>query len=100
MTKVFILLLLQDRYKSVSNIYTLFQVSLRPSIAVPKGQQKVLKGKANLKDFVYSIMGMLWTREVLSTHSITGKSSNAFKERDAKPQLDQEKCKDICGKLI
>ena len=75
-------------------------MSLRPSISVTKGQQKVLKGKGNLKDFVYSIMGMLWSREVLSTHSITGKSSNAFKEKDAKPQLDQEKVKDICGKQI
>jgi hypothetical protein len=75
-------------------------VSLCPSVSITKSQQKVLKGKGNLKDFVYSIMGMLWSREVLSTHSITGKISNAFKEKDAKPQLDQEKVKGICGKLM
>ena len=39
---------------------------------------------------------MLWSREVLSTHSITGKSSTAYKlNNDAKPLLDQEKVKDI-----
>ena len=80
--------------------YTLFKVSLHPSISITKGQQKVLKGQGNLKDFVYSVMGMLWSQEILSTHSITGKTSNGFKEREAKPQLDQEKVKDICGKLI
>ena len=41
-------------------------------------------------------MGMLWSWEVLSTRSITGKFSNAYKlNNDAKPQLDQEKVKDI-----
>ncbi|CAB3978684.1 Hypothetical predicted protein [Paramuricea clavata] len=75
-------------------------VPLCPSVSITKSQQKVLKGKGNLKDFVYSIMGMLWSREVLSTHSITGKISNAIKEKDAKPQLDQEKVEGICGKLM
>ena len=45
-------------------------------------------------------MGMLWTREVMCTHSITGKVSNAFKDKDAKPQLDAEKVKSTCGKLL
>lgn len=45
-------------------------------------------------------MGMLWTREVLCNHSITGKSSNAFKEKDAKPALDQDKVKSLCGKVL
>lgn len=45
-------------------------------------------------------MGMLWSRDILCTHSITGKPSNAFKEKGAKPQLDQGKVKDICGKLL
>jgi hypothetical protein len=45
-------------------------------------------------------MGMLWTREVMCTHSITGKASNAFKDKDAKPQLDAEKVRSICGKLL
>ncbi len=42
----------------------------------------------------------MWTREVTCTHSITGKASNAFKDRDAKPQLDAEKVKSICGELL
>ena len=41
-------------------------------------------------------MGMLWTREILCTHSITGRVSNAFKEKEAKPQLDKEKVQSIC----
>jgi hypothetical protein len=45
-------------------------------------------------------MGMLWTREILCTHSISGKASNAFKEKDAKPQLDPEKVKSVLGELL
>ena len=44
-------------------------------------------------------MSVLWKREVLLTHSITGKMSNAHKERDAKPALDPEKVQSICGEL-
>ena len=62
-----------------------------------KGQHGVIT--SNLKDFVYSIMGMLWSRDVLCSHSITGKASNAFKVKEAKPQLDSEKVKSLCGKL-
>ena len=64
-----------------------------------KGQHGVITSKSNLKDFVYSIMGMLWSRDVLCSHSITGKASNAFKDKEAKPQLDSEKVKSLCGKL-
>ena len=45
-------------------------------------------------------MGMLWNRETLCTHSMTGRVSNAFKEKEAKPQLDKEKVQGICGKLL
>ena len=45
-------------------------------------------------------MGMLWTREVLSTHSVTGRKSNAHKDANAKPQLDTQKVESICGKLL
>ena len=65
-----------------------------------KGQHATIKQKSTLKDFVYSIMGMLWTREVMCTYSITGKASNAFKDKDAKPQPDSEKLKSTCGKLL
>ena len=44
-------------------------------------------------------MGMMWNREILCTHSMTGTVSNAFKEKDAKPQLDKEKVQTICGKF-
>ena len=46
---------------------------------------------------VYAIMSMLWSREVLYGHSITGKSSNTYKGKDAKTQLDPEKVDSICG---
>ena len=65
-----------------------------------KGQHSVLRSKATAKEFVYALMSMLWTREVLCSHSITGKASDAFKEKDAKPPLDQEKVKSLCGKLL
>ena len=71
-----------------------------PNIDLTKGQHRAVKSKSNLKDFVYAIMGMLWTREVLCTHSISEKASNAFKEKDAKPQLDPQKVKSILGKLL
>jgi hypothetical protein len=60
----------------------------------------VVKSKRTLKEFVYSIMGMIWSRDILCSHSITGKASNAFKDKDAKPQLDSEKVKSLCGKLL
>ena len=44
-------------------------------------------------------MGMMWNREILCTHSMTGTVSNPFKEKDAKPQLDKEKVQTICGKF-
>lgn len=71
-----------------------------PNIIITKGQLKVLKSKGSLKEYIYSIMGMLWSRDVLCSHSMTGKSSNAFKDKDAKPQLDKEKVQSICGKLF
>ena len=71
-----------------------------PNVELTKAQYGAIKSKTNLKDFVYAIMGMLWTREILYSHSISGKSSNAFKEKDAKPQLDPEKVKSILGELL
>ena len=74
-----------------------WQVVLSPSIKITKAQAQILKTKTNQKDFVYAIMSMLWSREVLYGHSITGKSSNAYKGKDAKTQLDPEKIDSICG---
>ena len=80
--------------------YSYQQISLCSNIDLTKGEYATIKQKSRLKDFIYSIMGMLWTQEVMCTHSITGKASNAFKDKHAKPQLDPEKVKSICGKLI
>ena len=66
---------------------------------VTSGQWKILKSKGTAKEFVYAIMGMLWSREILFTHSITGKASNAHGNKEAKPPLDPEKVKSICGKF-
>ena len=33
-------------------------------------------------------MSMLWSHEVLYSHTITEKSSNAYKDKEPKPQLD------------
>lgn len=44
-------------------------------------------------------MEMLWSRDVLATHSMTGKVSNAHKDKEAKPRLDQAKVIGLCGKL-
>ena len=69
-----------------------------PNVSLTKAQFKMLKEKRNEKEFIYALMSMLWTREVLVSHTITGKQSNAYKHRDAKPQLDPYCVKSICGK--
>ena len=71
---------------------------LCPGVEIKKGQKKVLCGKLSAKDFVYSALPMIWSREVLCTHSVTGRMSNAHKEREAKPQLDAEKVDSLCSK--
>ena len=45
-------------------------------------------------------MEMLWSREIMATHSMTGKSSNAHKDKVPKPCLDPVKVKALCGKLF
>jgi hypothetical protein len=54
---------------------------------------------ADPKTYIYSITEMLWSRSVLATHSMTGKVSNAHKDKEAKPCLDQVKVIALCGKL-
>ena len=75
-------------------------MTICPNVQVTKWQKGVLIKKASAKDFVYTIMPMLWSREVLSTHSVTGRKSNAHKDVDIKLQLDATKVDSICGKLI
>lgn len=36
-------------------------------------------------------------RRVLTNFSVTGKTSNAFRKKEAKPQLDQDKLYEIIG---
>ena len=71
---------------------------LCPGIELNRGQKKMLSGKLSAKDFVYSALPMIWSREVLCTHSVTGRRSNAHKEREAKPQLDAEKVDSLSSK--
>ena len=49
------------------------------------------------KQYTYALMEMIWSRDVLATHSLTGKASNAFKDRSPKPCLDIEKTAALCG---
>lgn len=72
-------------------------MTLSEGLKITKEEYGLLKNKCTPKDWVYSIMAMLWDREVLSTHSISGKVSNAHKEKEAKPQLDPGKVQGICG---
>ncbi|XP_056596691.1 uncharacterized protein LOC130414707 [Triplophysa dalaica] len=55
------------------------------------GHVKWTDAKKATKDLLISVFG----RRILATHCYTGKCSNAFKNKDAKPQLDPEKVSDI-----
>ena len=56
--------------------------------------------KHTAKEFIYVLMPMLWSRETLISHSVSGRQSNAHKDVDPKPQLDSVKVASICGKYI
>ena len=45
-------------------------------------------------------MDIIRSREVLATHSLTGKVSNAHKDKDPKPSLDVAKVSALCGKYL
>ncbi|XP_028417534.1 uncharacterized protein LOC114541940 isoform X2 [Dendronephthya gigantea] len=72
-------------------------ILLCPGVEISKGQKRVLSSKLSAKDFVYSALPIIWSREVLCTHSVTGRKCNAHKEREAKPQLDAEKVDSLCS---
>ncbi|KAK6165079.1 hypothetical protein SNE40_023677 [Patella caerulea] len=46
------------------------------------------------KELIDYLMSMLWTKEILSSHSLTGKTANP------KPCLDFDMVTSLCGKLI
>ncbi|KAL2099523.1 hypothetical protein ACEWY4_003917 [Coilia grayii] len=43
------------------------------------------------------MMSALFTREEMAMSSLTGKATNAFKNHEAKPQLDVKKVSAICS---
>ncbi|XP_056120634.1 protein insensitive-like [Rhinichthys klamathensis goyatoka] len=57
------------------------------------GHMKWTDAKKATKDLLVAVFG----RATLATHCYTGKSSNAFKDKEAKPQLEAQKVSDIIG---
>ncbi|CAM4572459.1 unnamed protein product [Leuciscus chuanchicus] len=57
------------------------------------GHMKWTDAKKAAKDLLVAVFG----RATLATHCYTGKSSNAFKDKEAKPQLEAQKVSDIIG---
>ncbi|CAB4037895.1 Hypothetical predicted protein, partial [Paramuricea clavata] len=72
-------------------------VTIHPGISILKAQKKILDTCGEAKKFTHSIMEMLWSREVLATHSMTGRSSNAHKDKKPKPCLDAAKIGALCA---
>ncbi|KAG1708476.1 hypothetical protein GQR58_003138 [Nymphon striatum] len=61
-----------------------------------ESSKKLLDMHSGAKSYICSLMEMLWSRDVLSTHSLTGKTSNAHKDKVPKPYLDPEMVKQLC----
>ena len=76
-----------------------FSVKLAPGIELLPSQKVLLDLHTNPKTFTYAIMEMVWSREVLATHSLTGKASNAHKDKVPKPSLDSIKVASLCGEI-
>ena len=70
---------------------------MHPGLFIKKRQKKMLETYTDPKQYTYALMEMIWSRDVLATHSLTGKASNAFKDRSPKPCLDIEKTAALCG---
>ena len=73
---------------------------MHPGISISKAQKKMLDTCGDAKSYTYSIMEMLWSREVLASHSLTGRASNAHKDKEPKPCLDVTKINALCGKSL
>lgn len=63
-------------------------------------QKELLSLHGTPKLFTYAVMEMVWSRDVLATHSLTGKMSNAHKDKDPKPSLDPVKVAAICDMVV
>ena len=72
-------------------------VLLHPGLLTENRQKKMLESYTDPKQYTYALMEMMWLCDVLATHSLAGKASNAFKDRSPKPCLDIEKTADLCG---
>ncbi|KAG1715037.1 Cuticle protein 14 isoform a [Nymphon striatum] len=71
------------------------QVTIYPGLVVMKAQKKLRDMRSDAKSYIYSLMAMLWSRDVLSTHSLTSKRSNAHKDKVPKPCLDPDMVKQL-----
>ena len=73
-----------------------FQVRIGPNTSIGAeqfGHMKWTDAKKAAKDLLVAVFG----RATLATHCYTGTSSNAFKDKEAKPQLEAQKVSDIIG---
>ena len=70
---------------------------LAPGIQVLPSQKELLALHGNAKSYTYALMDIIWSRDVLATHSLTGRISNAHKDKDPKPSLDVVKVAALCG---
>ena len=69
-------------------------------IEILPSQKQLLDLQGNPKSYTYALMDMMWSRYVLATHSLTGKVSNAHKDKEAKPSLDVVKVNALCRKYF
>ena len=81
-------------------MYIVFKVEICREIYVLPSQKKLHDSIGDAKNYVYSVMEIIWSRDVLATHSLTGKMSNAHKNKLANPCLDQTKVVALFGKLL
>ncbi|XP_046863786.1 uncharacterized protein LOC124457608 [Xenia sp. Carnegie-2017] len=72
-------------------------VALAPGITILHSQRDLLTLQGNPKNYTYALMDMIWSRDELATHSLTGKTSNAHKDKTPKPSLDASKVAALCG---
>ncbi|XP_046863130.1 uncharacterized protein LOC124456849 [Xenia sp. Carnegie-2017] len=73
------------------------KVALAPGIKILHSQRDFLILQGNPKNYTYALMDIIWSREVLATHSLTGKTFNAHKDKTPKPSLDAPKVAALCG---
>ncbi|XP_046841891.1 BEN domain-containing protein 5-like [Xenia sp. Carnegie-2017] len=75
-------------------------VALAPGITILPSQRDLLTLQGSPKNYTYALMDMMWSRDVLATHSLTGKTSNAHKDKTPKPSLDASKVAALCDVVV